>query len=241
MAFLDVYNALYTQLKSDSTLSGYVQSADFLRGFKEPIPQQQYTVIIEPGDEDEDYSKQTVADGCEAVYVIEIYARVIFFKGVEYIIIGNTSDSVKGLLEFTEDIKEAIRADKTLGYNRRGSSVSAANSGTSFALTSSARYLTVTINGRTPSGYGLIDCGSSTLDGDDVASNIQTALRALGNYSDDGYNGATCTFDSDTKKFTITSMRYGPKSSVVVTAGASNDCSALLGFDDPTEVVPVGF
>ena len=46
-----------------------------------------------------------------------------------------------------------------------------------------------------------------------------------------------CTFNSSTKKFTISSIRYGPKSSVVVTAGASSDCLALLGFDSPTEIV----
>jgi hypothetical protein len=238
MTLLNVYNALYTQLKANTTLIDYVDDSQFLRGFKEPMPQQQYTVVLEPGEENEDHESQSTKKVKEVTHYIDIYTRVIFFRGIEYSIIGNTTDGIKGLLEFTEDVKNAIRADMKLSYNRVGSSVSSANAGTSFDLLSSAKNLTVTINEKTPSGYDAIECGSSTLTGTQIAANIQTALRALGRHDDDGFYKATCTFSDSTKKFTISSaVKYGPKSIVTVTAGASNDCSTLLGFDSPTEVV----
>jgi hypothetical protein len=237
MSFLNVYNAVYNAVRVNTTLTAYVSSSQFLRGFREPMPQQTHTVVFEPGNEDEEHDKQSYGKMKEVTWNIDVYARCIFFKGVEYTIIGDSDNSIKGLLEFTEDLKVALRADMTYGYNRYGSSVSAANSGTSFALLSTAKTLTVTIDGKTPTGYTAVNCGSSTLEGSVIAANIQTSLRALGLHKDDGYYDATCTFSSSTKKFTISSMRYGPKSSVVVTAGASNDCSALLGFDGPTEVV----
>lgn len=237
MSYKAVYNALYDQLSTDSTLIGYVQSACFIKGFKENLPQQEYMLVLEPVDDGEDERSQAYNRTKEIEYLIEIYCRTILFGiGVEGSIIGHSATSKKGVLEFLHDVRAAIRSDLTLGYNRNGSSVSAENSGTSFNLTSSNRYITVSINGNTPSGYDAIDCGSTTLTGAEVASNIQTALQALGSHTDDGYWDATCTFSNSTKKFTITSQRYGPKSTVVVTAGASNDCSALLGFDNSTEV-----
>lgn len=235
MSYKDVFNALFDQLAADVTLTGYIEDSSFLKGFKNNIPQQEYNLIIEPIDEGEDPETQAYNRTAETDYVIEIYCRTILFGiGVEGTIIGYKNR--KGALEFLDDVKAAIRADLTLGYSRLGSSISAANAGTSFALTANARYLTISINGRTPTDYNSIDCGTSTLTGTEVASNIQTALQALGSHTDDGYYDATCTFDNSTKKFTISSQRYGPKSTVVVTVGATNDSSALLGFDGPTEV-----
>ena len=232
MSFEDVYEALYDQLLADSTLGLYVDSTQIIKGFKDSLPQQKYTIILEPGEEDEDHPTESYDDTKESIWNIDVYARVILLKGgVEASILGIDSD--KGVLAFIDDIKSAVRADLTLGYTRHGSSVSSAKSGT-YALDATHRYITVSMNGKTPSGYNQINCGRSTSTGAEVATNIQTALQALGNYAGDGYYKATCTFADS--KFTITSSLIGPKSTVVVTAGSSNDCSALLGFDDPTEL-----
>jgi hypothetical protein len=158
---------------------------------------------------------------------------VLALTNIESMIVG--TDTIKGILEFTEDVKNAIRSDRTLNYNSKGRSVSSVNGSGTFALTSLAKNIKVSINGKTPTGYDTISCGTSTLSGSDIAANIQASLRALGQYDDDGYLYATCTFDSDTKQFTISSSEYGARSTVAVSAGASNDCSSLLGFDDPTE------
>ena len=233
MSFKYIYESLYDQLLADSTLSSYVNSTQIIKGFKESLPQQKYTIILEPGEEEEDNATEAYDDSKEFIWNIDVYARVILIKGgVEASILGVDSD--KGVLAFIDDIKSAIRADLTLGYTRKGSSVSEAESGT-YALDASNRYITVSMNGKTPSGYDQIDCGETTLTGAQVATNIQASLKALGNYAGDGYYDAVCTFADS--KFTITSCLIGPKSTVTVTAGSSNDCSALLGFDSPTELV----
>ena len=236
MSFKNIYNALFDQISSDSTLTGYVNDSQFLKGFRQNIPNQEYTIIFEPGNE-EDVEGTMTYDKVEGItYYIDIYARIIL-KGADGIrgsIVGYGDK--KGLLDFVDDIKSSIRSNLDLGYKRKGSSTSSENIGTSFELLSNKKYITISINNRTPVGYDSILCGSSTLTGTQVATNIQAALRALGNHDDDGYNDAICTFDNDTKKFTITSNSYNAASSVVVTAGASNDCSELLGFDNPVEV-----
>lgn len=236
MSFKNVYNALFNQISSSSTLLVYIDPTQFLKGFKQNIPNQEYTVIFEPGNEEEENATQIYNEMKEVIYHIDIYMRTILtaVDGVKGSIIGYGSK--KGVLEFVDDIKAAIRADLTLGYSRKGSSISAENAGTSFILSAIKKYISVSINGRIPTGYDSINCGDSSLTGDQIASNIQTALRALGNHDDDGYNDALCTFNNDTKKFTITSNSYSPKSNVVVSAGGSNDCSALVGFDNPNEV-----
>lgn len=237
MSFKTVLQALNTQLSADSTLTGYVESECFLTGFKNPMPGNKYLVVLEPGTE-EIVKESSGPEGryVEKAYHIKVYARVILIKeGVKGSILGSGSD--KGVLEFIDDIRDAILSDLTFGYNIQGSSISKANTETTFALASLKRYLTVKINNTIRTGYTTIDCGSSTLSGAVVASNIQTALRALSLHADDGYGLAICEFSSSTRKFTIKSETYGPTSSVVVTAGASNDCSAELGFDSPTEAV----
>jgi len=235
MSFKTVLQVLNTQLSGNTTLQGYVESSCFLIGFKEPVPQNKYLVVLEPGNEEVlKYSHGPSGRYAEKAYNIKVYARIMILKeGVKGSIIGSGSD--KGLLEFIDDIVSAILSDLTLGYNTQGQSISSANSGSTFALTVSARYLSIKINSIERTGWTIIDCGSSTLAGATVASNIQAALRALSKHSDDGYENATCEFSSSTKKFTIKSGTYGPTSTVVVTAGASNDCSSLLGFDSPTE------
>lgn len=236
MSFLNVYKALHTTLQDNRDRLGYVGRGQFIKGYKDPLPQQEYTVILEPGPEEEHDGSESHDGIKEVTYSVDIYARLVFItSGTEGLIVGKGNK--KGVLAFVDDIKQAIRDDLTLGYTRQGFSTSKANSSATFALTSSARYLTVSINGKTPTGYTQIDCGASELGGDEVAANIQTSLQALGNYKGDGYDDATCTFDSDTKMFSIQSSDVGPSSSVVVTAGATLDCSALLGFNQPYEVI----
>jgi hypothetical protein len=239
MSFVNVYNALYDQLKASSYLT-YVDQNQFLKGFTENIPSQEYTIVLEPGAEEEPVNLE--ASGIwgnrkGVIYNIEIHMRVMFVgSSNQLLIIGDTINNKKGVLEFSDDVKAAIGEDWSLGYDRAGSSISAINAGTSFALTSSLKNIAVSINGRTPNGYDTILCGDSTLNGTQVASNIQSALRALGNHADDGYYEASCSFDNSAKQFTISTYGNHPDDSVVVTAGVSNDCSAVLGFDSPTEV-----
>jgi len=235
--FKDVYNAIYNQLNNNTTLAAYV--SNFEKAFKENYPRQPYTVILEPLNEVEATGKRSYPDIAEFVYQIDIYARMEFQKQLSEIITGYTDGGTtyKGLLEFTDDIKNAIRElgnDLITNYNTKGYSESNSNTGSTFDLTPSQSTITVIINGKTSSGYNNINCGSSTLSGSAIATNIQTSLRALGTHSDDGYLDATVTFDSETNKFKIESYE-GPQNYVTVSAGASNDCSVLLGYDNPTE------
>jgi hypothetical protein len=238
--FADVYDALYDQVKASGRLT-YVDQSQFLKGFHEGTPAQEYTIIFEPAQEEEEhtesYKTQAGETGLGVIYYIDIHVRVMLTGSTNAILIsGDTANNKKGILEVVDDIKRAITDDYTLSYNRPGSSISAANAGTSFALTPSSKNISVSINGDTRSGYDTIFCGDSTLSGDDVASNIQTALRALGQHADDGYYLASCSFNNSSKQFTISTDKEQPDQCVVVTAGASDDCSALLGFDSPTEV-----
>jgi len=238
MSFKLVLNALYNQLVENTTLLEYVKDSRMFIGYKGPIGKDDYAIILEPGPQTEGAKSRSVGPSrqfIEEEYLIDIYARSILTGiGVQGTIIG--SGTKKGVLDFIDDIKAAIVADLTLGYDSVGSSVSKANSSASFALDASNRYLSVKINNIERTNWDQIDCGSSTLAGSVVAANIQAALRALSLHADDGYEEAICTFSSS-RKFTITSSTLSPTSSVVVTAGASNDCLTLLGFDDPTEVI----
>ena len=236
MSFKNVFNALYDQVKASSRLT-YVHQSQFLKGFHEGIPAQEYTVVFEPAEEEEVAGAESSGGDMEILYHIDIHLRVELIGATgEILICGNSDGTKKGILEMCDDVKLAIEDDLTLGYNRNGCSTSEASAGTTFALTSSAKYISVSINGNTPTGYDTILCGESTLSGDDVATNIQTALRALGNHSDDGYYLAECSFDNSSKQFSICTASNNPDQTVEVTAGASNDCSAILGFDNPTEV-----
>lgn len=245
MSFLDCYNALYDVIKADTTLLGYVNSTQFLRGFRENYPYQDYTIILEP--EEEIPVLNTVQYGKvpapyrnkqEVIHVIKVYCRVILTISNEATIIGATQMGVakKGILEVIEDVRHSIRLVKDLGYNRTASSVSKANASDTFALSSTKKFITVKINGSTRTGHNVINCGVASLSGTTIAANIQTELRKLGRHADDGYLGALCTYNSTTKKFTISTTGYDPDNIVVVTPGVSNDCSALLGFDTPTEL-----
>jgi hypothetical protein len=236
MSFVNVYNALYDQIKASNYLT-YVDQSQFLKGFVENAPSQEYTIILEPDAEEEPIGKETYEGRDEIVYTVNIHVRVILIgSSNEILIVGDTVNNKKGILEVVDDVKLAIEENQTLGYDRPGSSVSAVNAGTSFALTSSLKNISVSINGETRTGYDTILCGDSTLNGSQIATNIQTALRALGNHADDGYYEATCSFDNSSKQFTIATAGNHPDCSVEVAAGASNDCSALLGFDSPVEV-----
>jgi hypothetical protein len=78
--------------------------------------------------------------------------------------------------------------------------------------------------------------GGPNYPGADVASKIQASLRALVHSSSEtGFQDVVVDWDSTHRRFTITSQGYGAISSVEVSAGASNDCSSILGFDNPTE------
>jgi hypothetical protein len=237
--FVDAYNALYDQVKASARLT-YVDQSLFYKGFHEAMPTQEYIIIFEPMEEEEaknEASGSGTGNRMELIDNIDIHVRVMLTgSSNEILIVGDTTNNKKGILEVVDDIKRAIEDDMTLGYDRNGSSTSAANAGTSFALSPSERYISVSMIGKTPTGYNTINCGEATLNGAQVATNIQTALRALGQHADDGYYKAACTFDGSTKKFTISTYGNHPDDSVVVEAGASDDCSALLGFDSPTEV-----
>jgi hypothetical protein len=232
--FKDIFEAMYNQVKASAHLS-YVPQSQFHKGFHEGYAAQEYTVIFEPGTEEE--TEEIYKGRMVLIYSIDIHVRVelIGSTGAD-LIVGNTTSGKKGILEVCDDVKQAIVDDWTLGYDRPGSSVSAANAGTSFSLDSSNKNISVSINGETPTGYDTILCGASTLSGSEVAGNIQSALRVLGNHADDGYYRATCTFDNTSKQFTISTAGNHPDCTVAVSAGASDDCSALLGFDSPTEV-----
>lgn len=236
MSFKTVYNYLFDQVSNYPVLTNYVVPSQFLKGFKDNIPNQEYTVIFEPGNEEEVKGSEVYKNLKEFVYNIDIYARTILIGvgGIQGTIVGY--ENKKGLLDFVDDIKAAIRSNLALGYNRRGSSVSAENTGTTFDLLPTKKYISVSINGETPVGCDSILCGTTTLTGVQVAFNIQNALRELGNHSGDGYFDVICSFNSTTRKFTIVSDSYCPRSSVIVTAGGSDDCSTLLCFDNPTEV-----
>ena len=236
MSFKTIYNAVYNQISSDTDLLAYVSAGDegFVKGFKEVFPVKKYILIFEPGQETEVTKRQDTDSILETEYEIQIYCRLLLTTNkVESAILGN--DSYKGLLDFVDDVKNAIRKDMSFSYNTHGRSLSEENAADTFDLDSSNRYLTVSIDDKTPTGYDTISCGEATLSGAEVAANIQTSLRALGRYSDDGYQLATCSFDAANNQFTISSFNIGPKSSVVVSAGASDDASSILGFTSPTE------
>lgn len=235
MSFKNVFNALYDQVKASNRLT-YVHQSQFLKGFHEGIPAQEYTIIFEPSEEEETTAESSGGD-TEVVYYIDIHLRVELIGATgEVLICGNSAGTKKGILEMCDDVKLAIEDDTTLGYNRAGCSTSEAAVGTTFALTPTAKYISVSINGNTPTGYNAILCGQATLSGDVIAANIQTALRALGNHADDGYYLAECSFDNSLKQFSICTASNNPDQTVEVTAGVSDDCSAILGFDNPTEV-----
>lgn len=237
MSFKTVIQALETQIEDYSTISEYVDEVLVFIGFKSPLPRSEYMIIIEPGSKNPlDDTRSTSPGGTyrENEYLIKVYARTILTgrRTVGQIIGSSTK---KGLLDFADDVEAAIMSNRSLSYDSTGSSVSKTNAGSSFVLSESNRYLSVKINGIERTGWDAIDCGSTTLTGDQVAANIQAAIRTMKLHADDGMETTTCVFSS--RKFTITSATIGPTSSVVVTAGASNDSSALLGFDDPTEVI----
>ena len=233
MSMKTIYNAIYNQISSDTTLLEYMGLPEFIKGFKEVLPAKKYVVILEPGTEvpENKIYEKTV----ENEYEFHIYCRLLLTSSkVESAILGN--ENYKGLLDFCDDVKAAIRKDMSFSYNTYGRSLSAENAAGSFDLSPSESQLTVSIDGKTPTGYGAIYCGSSAaLDGATVAATIQNSLRELGRYADDGYQQATCTFNSVNNQFTINSANQGPKAKVEVSAGATNDASSILGFNSPVE------
>ena len=209
MSFKDAMNFLKAQLIADATLSGYVDSSQVLIGFRENYPLQEYTIILEPDTEEEQDDRQTGDGAKETSYTINIHCRIGFTSpNWDAYIIGDSNR--KGMLDFVEDVKHSIRLDFELGYNRKASSTSDVNAGTNFNLSSSQKNIKVSVNGRTPTGYGTIFCGDSLLTGAQVASNIQDSLRGLGLHSDDGYYGITCAFDNTAKTFLIETTGYDP-------------------------------
>jgi hypothetical protein len=236
MSFTDVLIALHAQVRDDSGLNDHVRNSSVLIGFRENLPQQEYMIIVEPMDELEPEEVTAYQKIIEQTYVFNIYARMsVPGIGQQGMIIGSRTKI--GLLDFIKKVKEAIRTDKTLGYDSPSTSLSAPKTSGTYALTPSAKFLTVKIGGLERTGYDSILAGDSSLPGATIASNIQTAIRDLSMQADDGYAEATCTFDSTKNQFTITAGYDGPRTTVEVTAGGSNDCSAILGFDNPVETV----
>lgn len=234
MSFKAVYNAVYNQLAADATLTSYVGEDEFVKGFKDALPAKKYMVILEPANEEEITQRESHDGYLEIEYAIQIYCRILLTSSrIESVILG--TDTYKGVLDFVDDVKAAIRQDMSFAYNTYGRSLSDENVAGSFDLDNSNRYLTVSIDGKTPTGYDAVDCGASTLAGDAVAANIQASLRLLGTYSDDGYKLATCSFNNSTNQFTISSSNVGPRSVVVVSDGAANGASTVLGYTAPTE------
>jgi hypothetical protein len=232
MSFKTAYQALFNQLKDYSVLRKYMDEEDFYDEFKQAFPQKNYIIFLEPGTELPENLRGTTGIAT-AHYNIEVVARLNLGDVVSRIL-GN--NDFKGILDFTEDVKAAIRSDLTLGLYSQGTSVSVANSSGTYNLTGSARYLTVQINGNDPSGYDTVDCGTATASGATIAAQIQTSLRALVDTSSKtGFADVVVSFDAVLNKFTITSQEYGAISLVQVTAGASDDASVILGFDNPVE------
>jgi len=232
MSFKTAYEALFNQLKDYSVLRKYMNEEDFYDEFKPAFPQKNYIIFLEPGPEEPEVERGTKGIVI-AQYNIEVVAR-LNLGDVESRILGN--NDFKGILDFTEDVKAAIRSDLTLGLYSQGTSVSAARSSGTYNLTANARYLTVLLNGNDPSGYDTVDCGTATASGATIAAQIQTSLRALVDTSSKtGYADVVVSFDAGLNKFTITSQEYGAISSVQVTAGASDDASAVLGLDNTVE------
>jgi hypothetical protein len=234
--FKGVFEAVYNQLKNNTTLSAYLDKLE--RSFKENVPQDTYTIIIEPSNEARQAGKRSYPDIEAAYYLINIVAIMNVKKRQDEIFTGwaDGTDVFKGLLEFTDDIRQAIREkgnDLRDNYNTKGYCQSDSNTTPTFVLTPTKRNLSIRINGRTPSGYETINCGTTTLSGVQVALNIQSALRSLGKHKDDGYLDAIATFNPANNSFRIESG-VGPQNWVEVAPGIANDCSALLGFDNPT-------
>jgi hypothetical protein len=239
MAFRDIYQAVHDQLSSDPTLSTYVDG--FKLSTKQNWAQQTYLIMLAASTEQEIDPTEDYDGVKHFVYGVGIISGVNMKKELHELDLGFTNNGVtyKGGLEFVDDIKHAIRKSlDTLidNYNTTGYSESEENDSAAFALTGTKQYISVSMNGKTPTGYDEIFCGDSSLNGSTIAANIQTSIRELGNYKGDGYLDATVTFDSGTNSFKIESGGgIGPQNYVNVTAGSSDDCSGILGFDNPTE------
>jgi len=239
MAFRHVYQAVYDQLANDSTLISYVDG--FKLSTKQNWPQQTYLIMLGGATEQELDPTEDYNGIKHFVYGIGIVCGVNLKKESHELDLGFTDNGItyKGNFELVDDVKSAIRkALNTLmdRYNTTGYSESISNNSDTFNLTGTSKYITVSINGKTPIGYDQIFCGDSSLNGTLIAANIETSINNLGNYNDDGYLDATVTFDSETNRFRIESGGgIGPQNYVVVIAGVSDDCSGLLGFENPTE------
>jgi len=235
MSFKTAFSALLDQLKDNATLRRYMDEEDFYDEFKQSFPAKRYIVFLEPGSEEIEIRRGTKGLAT-SLYNIEVVTRLNLADEVDSRILGNRN--YKGILDFTEDVKSAIRSDLTLGLNTQGTSVSDYKASGTYDLTANARYLTVLINGAVnpPSDYDRVDCGTAQASGATIAAQIQSSLRALVDTSSKtGYADVVVSFDDTRNRFTITSQEYGAISSVVVSAGAEKDASSILGFDNPTE------
>jgi hypothetical protein len=239
MAFRHIYQAVYDQLDNDTILSSYVNL--FKLSKKQNWPQQGHTIMLSPVSEQELDPTEDYDNIKHYNYGIGIYCLVNLNKELHQLDLGFTENgkTYKGSLEFVDDIKNAIRKaldDLIKRYNTAGYSESKSNESSTFNLAATNKFITVSINGNTPTGYDQINCGDSSLNGTIIASNIQESLRNLGIYDGDGYLDANVTFDSETNTFKIESGGdVGPKNYVNVTSGVSDDCSVILGFENPTE------
>lgn len=107
--------------------------------------------------------------------------------------------------------------------------------------------LDATVSGSDGSGwYPIVLSAGSNRSGDVVAADMEVKIRELPdgvswNVADDGFTMAykNCSVEFNNNKFKIISGSISnyysgdDRSSVAVTSGTSNDCSAYLGFDIP--------
>jgi hypothetical protein len=232
------YKAIVSTLKSSSRLA-YLKDNNIFAAPDPTIQKTEHAVYMYPMS----VSNLPVTESADSVnvsYIVIIGCRVAISTDLTEQLYGTTSK--KGLMDLMSDIYFTIKDSPNFGVSSQGTSISKSGSSTQYALTESVRYLTVQLNGvemdmSNYSGYDTIDCGISTLTGTQIASNIQTSLRALAlsEHPNDPYATVTCTYDTSRKKFTITSPTEGTRSAVTVTAGASNDASSVLGFNSPKE------
>ena len=232
MSFKTVYEAILDQLMSNITLRRYVPKEAFFEEYSAAFPNLPYVVFMEPGMENPEGDRAS-RGLAEAVYNIEVVGRMSV-PDLDNRVLGDRTN--KGILEFSGDILAALRSDLTFGLDAQGTSISRRMASATYNLGANIRYLTVTINGNTPSGYDRVDCGIAPASGTVIAAQIQTSLRALvDTKSKTGFADVTVTYDNALKRFTITSQEYGALSSVVVGEGAEKDASTILGFDNPFE------
>jgi hypothetical protein len=233
MSFDSVLRAIYYQIKGFEGLS-YVGGDQFKVGFAQSYPRQGHTIILEPVSE-EDLETRASSGLVNTEYILHIYARLVMpASNIEGTILG--TGKWVGLLKFTEDIRTAIAKGGFFGYNRKGSSEGSVVSEENipFNFTAESNKIKVSINGNDPVN---VFCGYSMAEPEDVATLIQEQIRNNSKRQDDCYDGVTVSWNSERRSFKIETADEGADRRVNVFPDGEFDCSGLLGFDNPTELM----